>query len=64
MLAVLAAFLKSALLKSVLVCIEIEAGWVGGCVCAFVFFFVGILCVSPAPTPLTIATLPSKILPH
>lgn len=62
MLAVLTAFLKSALLKSVLVHIEIEEGesrWRGT-----VIFFVCTLCVSPAPTALTVATLPSKILPQ
>lgn len=62
MLAVLAAFLKSTLLKSVLVCIEIEEEESRGR--GTVIFFAGMLSVLPAPTVLTIATLPSKILPH
>lgn len=58
MLAVLAASLKSALLKLVLVCIEIGEGRI------VLFLFVGTLRVSSAPAAFTIITLSPKILTH
>lgn len=68
MLAVLAAVLKLALIKSVRVCVLKEResrGRGDSCIPGlFFFFFVGTLGVSPAPTALPVAKLLSKILPH
>lgn len=61
MLAVTAAFLKSALLTSVLVCIEIEEAESGGEGNGHIYLWT--LHVSPSLTVFPIATLPSQILP-